>query len=267
MRVLTNGRDLEEVARTLLDAIDPDKLEQAGGDAAAKAMKEQAARVFDSPPLRRLLIDLKAQSEVVVNEITPDAVVSSGFDQRQAEETTGRFKRFLEEKKSELLALQILYSRPYGVRGLTHQAVRDLADTVARPPWNLSPPTIWQAYKRLYADRVRAGPSRLLSDIVALVRFALDPQTRTLEPLSASVEQRFNLWLGREKNAGRTYAGEQLAWLNLIKSHIAANAVIERDDLQHAPDFVDRGGLIAARRVFGAQLDVILDNLADALVA
>lgn len=63
-------------------------------------------------------------------------------------------------------------------------------------------------YKRLYSDRVRdASPNRLLSDIVALVRFALDPETRMLEPFSASVEQRFNLWLGREKNAGRDYAG------------------------------------------------------------
>lgn len=267
IRERSGGRDLEDIARSLLDAIDPDVIEQIGGDAVREA-REKAARVFDSAPLRKLLIDLKAQSEVLVNEITPDAVISSGFDQRQAEETTGKFKRFMDENKDELLALQILYSRPYGARGLTHQAVRDLADALARPPWNLTPPTIWSAYKRLYSDRVRdASPNRLLSDIVALVRFALDPETRMLEPFSASVEQRFNLWLGREKNAGRDYAGEQLTWLQLIKSFVAANAVIERDDLQNAPDFVDRGGLIAARRVFGARLDALLDELTNALVA
>lgn len=268
IRERSGGRDLEDMARSLLDAIDPDVIEQIGGEEAARVVKEQAARVFDSAPLRKLLIDLRAQSEVLVNEITSDAVISTGFDQRQAEETTGKFKRFMDENKDELLALQILYSRPYGARGLTHQAVRDLADALARPPWNLTPPTIWSAYKRLYADRVRdASPNRLLSDIVALVRFALDPEARTLEPFSASVEQRFNLWLGREKNAGRDYAGEQLTWLQLIKSFVAANAVIERDDLQNAPDFVDRGGLIAARRVFGARLDALLDELADVLVA
>lgn len=268
IRERSGGQDLEVIARALLDAIDPDVIEQIGGEVAAREVKEQAARVFDSAPLRKLLIDLKAQSEVLVNEITPDAVISTGFDQRQAEETTGKFRRFMDENKDELLALQILYSRPYGARGLTHQAVRDLADALARPPWNLTPPTIWSAYKRLYADRVRdASPNRLLSDIVALVRFALDPEARTLEPFSVSVEQRFNLWLGREKNAGRDYAGEQLTWLQLIKSFVAANAVIERDDLQNAPDFVDRGGLIAARRVFGARLDALLDELADVLVA
>ncbi len=229
IRERSGGRDLEDIARSLLDAIDPDVIEQIGGDAVREA-REKAARVFDSAPLRKLLIDLKAQSEVLVNEITPDAVISSGFDQRQAEETTGKFKRFMDENKDELLALQILYSRPYGARGLTHQAVRDLADALARPPWNLTPPTIWSAYKRLYSDRVRdASPNRLLSDIAARVRFALDPETRMLEPFAASVEQRFNLWLGREKNAGRDYAGEQLTWLQLIKSFVAANAVIERD--------------------------------------
>jgi type I restriction enzyme R subunit len=268
VHALTNGRDLEDVARTLLDAIDPDLIAQVGGEEAARGVREQAARMFDSAPFRRLLVELKAQSEVVIDEISIDAVVSTGFDVRQAEETTGKFRRFMEENRDELLALQILYARPYGARGLTHQAVRDLADALRRPPWNLQPATIWQAYRRLYADRVReASPNRLLSDIVALVRFALDPETRTLEPFSVSAEQRFNLWLGREQKAGRTYSEEQLAWLNLIKAHIAANAVIERDDLQHAPDFVDRGGLIAARRAFGARLDALLDDLSDALVA
>ncbi len=267
VRQRTGGRDLTDIARNLLDSIDPDLIERDGADAAAK-QREETARLFDSAPFRKLLVDLKAQSEVVINEITTDEVVSTGFDQRQAEETADRFKRFMEENKDELLALQILYSRPFSARRLTHASIQELAQALSRPPWNLSPPTIWRAYQRLYTDRVRdASPNRLLSDIVSLVRFALDPETRTLEPFASGVEQRFNLWLGREKNAGREHAGEQLIWLNLIKGFIAANAAIQRDDLQSDPDFIDRGGLIAARRVFGSRLDDLLAELADTLVA
>src|SRR5690606_30372477 len=118
VRQRTGGRDLTDIARNLLDSIDPDIIERDGTDAAAKK-REETARLFDSAPFRKLLVDLKAQSEVVINEITTDEVVSTGFDQRQAEETADRFKQFMEENKDELLALQILYSRPFSARRLT----------------------------------------------------------------------------------------------------------------------------------------------------
>ena len=98
------------------------------------------------------------------------------------------------------------------------------------------------SYKRLDRARVRdASPERLLTDIVALVRFALG-QNETLEPFAVDVERRFNLWLGREQKAGRVYGDGQRAWLDLIKAHVAANAEITLDDLQHAPAMGDQGG-------------------------
>ncbi|WP_129677521.1 type I restriction-modification enzyme R subunit C-terminal domain-containing protein [Candidatus Chloroploca sp. Khr17] len=67
------------------------------------------------------------------------------------------------------------------------------------------------------------------SDIV-LVRFALGLD-QILEPFSAKVEQRFNLWIGREKNQGREYTPAQIEWLRAIASYIAANAEIGPRDL------------------------------------
>jgi type I restriction enzyme R subunit len=59
----------------------------------------------------------------------------------------------------------------------------------------------------------------------------------------------------------------QLEWLNLIKNHIIYNVHIAPMDLQDMPDFLNRGGLIEARKQFGQDLPSLLDDLNLALVA
>ena len=102
--------------------------------------------------------------------------------------------------------------------------------------------------------------------MVSLVRFALG-QTEVLEPFGAIVEQRFNLWMGREKRAGRSYTPEQEDWLRAIASFIAANAEIAPRDFQEVPILADRGGILQARKVLGAGLNDMLEDLQGALVA
>ncbi|HEV2548640.1 MAG TPA: type I restriction-modification enzyme R subunit C-terminal domain-containing protein [Stellaceae bacterium] len=262
----------------LWNALDPDVVESeaeargATSDAAkakvAAELRAKAAQALDNPKLRKLLIELKEMSEITIDELSRDRVISTGFDLKQAEEKTASFRRFIEENKDELTALQILYSRPHAQRRLTWKAVTDLRDALARPPWLLEPAVIWSCYKRLNASKVRErSPGNVLSDMVSLVRFALS-RTDTLQPLSVDVERQFNLWTGREKKAGREYTDEQTRWLLLIRDHIAANVEMTLDDLQDIPAFADRGGRIAANRVFGKErVPALIDELNDALVA
>ena len=127
-------------------------------------------------------------------------------------------------------------------RRLDRAAIEELRDAMRRPPWLLEPVDIWRAYKRLDDDRVKGNPARALSDIVMLVRYALGAAT-TLEPLPATIAGRFNLWLGREERAGRTYTEAQRAWLFAIRDFIAVNVDITPEDLMDAPDFAAQGGL------------------------
>ncbi len=60
---------------------------------------------------------------------------------------------------------------------------------------------------------------------MALVRYAIG-QTEVLESFAIGVEQRFNLWIGRQKKAGREFSEEQLCWLQLIKRYVAQNAEV-----------------------------------------
>jgi type I restriction enzyme R subunit len=277
IRDLAQGSDLTEIAGTVWHALDPDVIEaeaarrsvtdEKGRAVIATELRAQAARVFDDPKLRRLLVELKQISEIIIDEISTDTVLSAGYDIKLAEQKVADFRRFIEENKDELTALQILYAQPYVRRHLGWQAVKDLRDAMARPPWLLQPIALWACYRRLNASKVRdASPASVLTDLVALVRYALG-HSDTLQPLSADVAGRFNLWIGRERRAGREYSPEQIRWLTMIRDHVAANVEVTLDDLQEVPDFADQGGRIAANRLFGRErLPALLDELSDTLI-
>ncbi len=272
------GRTLSDLAGLLLDAIDPDTLESKSQPApnidpatdpresVQAALKEAACKPFDAPALRNALKQAKAAADVKIDTISTDEVISSGYDETQAQSTVERFKAFLEDNKDTLVALQVFYGRPFAQRRLTYEGLEELRDALRRPPWLLEPFNIWRAYKRLDDRRVRGNSTRILTDIVMLVRYALGLD-EILEPLPSKIAGKFNLWLGREQRAGRTYTEEQLAWLNAIRDHLAVNAEVTAKDLQDVPAFGDKGGLVRARALFGARLNDMLGDLSDALVA
>ena len=114
---------------------------------------------------------------------------------------------------------------------------------------------------------VRGAPTdKLLTDIIALVRFATG-QAEVLEPYAVGVEQKFNLWMGRQKKAGRQFTAEQEQWLRAIKDYLIANLEIEARDLMQDQPFAAMGGVLHARELFGEQLNGLLDELSGALAA
>jgi type I restriction enzyme R subunit len=270
------GRSLVEIASSLASAIDVERIDamvraQHGAtatdpqiEAVAAEMREAALRVFDDPKLRTLLSELKRESEVIIDDISQDIVISSAYSPEAAAKITTDFREFLEQNRDQLTALRILYGLPAATKHLTYASLEELRDAMLRPPWLLQPLAIWAAYRRLQGDKVRGNPAKTLTDIVALVRFATG-STDALAPLAADVRARFNLWMGREQKAGRLYDEAQIAWLEAIRDHIAANVEVTLADVQDS--FADRGGILGARRAFGPRLDSLLGELQDALVA
>ena len=134
------GLDPKALAHTLLDAIDPDTIErEAAGrqvtpEAAAEALKDEACTPFDDSGLRRLLKDIKRQTEIRIDTVSTDAVISSGYEAARAQDTVERFRRFLAEHRDTLVALQILYARPQTARRLDRAAIEELRDAMRRPP-------------------------------------------------------------------------------------------------------------------------------------
>jgi type I restriction enzyme R subunit len=261
------GRTLSELAGSLVDTLDLDRIMAAPDpEAEGQRLREAALAPFDRPALRNLLVDLKRASEVVIDDLSTDVVISSAFDPAAAEKLTSSFRTFIDEKQDEIVALSILLGRPAAQGRLTYDSLEELKAAMMRPPWLLQPLELWSAYRRLQGDKVRGNPAKALTDIVALVRFATG-RTDTLAPLSSDMAGRFNLWLGREKQAGRVYTQEQFAWLEAIRDHLATNIELPLRELEDDPKFHRRGGVLAARRAFPGRLDAVLDDLTTALVA
>ncbi len=276
---ITGNRDLCDMANSLLDAIDMDKVqsmammkygkqyEESQLEQVQKELTEEACQIFDDPKVRQVLKDIKQKSDIVIDDVSTDAVISADYDLVQARQRIASFKKFIEDNKDELTALQILYNQPYGKQRLTYAMIKELVRKLGDSPHYLTTADVWQAYKRLEKSRVRGAPlDQQLTEIVSLVRFALG-LNQVLEPFSIQVEQRFNLWMGRQKKAGMEFTPEQQDWLRLIRNHIAANVEISERDFSEIHFFSERGGLLRVRELFGMEAKNMLENLQLALVA
>ena len=282
LAALSGGKSLSELSGTLLRAIDPDAIaEKATGKPGASpaevapdkfevAKQELAAAAcapFDVPALRDALAKAKQDAEQTIDTVTVDTVLSQGFDaaaKERAATLLKSFREYIEQHQAEITALQILYSRPFKQR-LTEKMLKELEEKLKQPFGNDPVNTLWHAHELVNRKSQIVNQPRRFADLVALVRFALEQQP-VLAPFADSVSERFNEWLMDKAKAGATFSAEQLAWLNLIRDHIATAISIEPEDLDLTP-FNQRGGLGKAHQLFGDQLPTILDELNLKLVA
>ena len=107
--------------------------------------------------------------------------------------------------------------------------------------------------------------TRQLTDLVMLVRHAAGEDAE-LHPFQERVKRNFDNWLAAQKSAGQEFNDEQIAWLQDICAHVAGNLSLEAEAWDLAP-FAQKGGLGGAHEVFGDDLDAIITELNEHLVA
>lgn len=267
------GRELHEVSRSLFYAIDPDAQRQRAVEvfgvaepseqqlaAASQTLTDEATAPFDSPEFRNALIAAKARTEQVIDTVSVDEVISAGYSTEEAERVWKTFGEFIEQHRDDIDALSIIYSRPFGQRHLTFEQVRELAESVASPPYSLTPELLWVAYERLEKSKVtRSRPEKTLADLIALIRVAIH-ESETLEPFADGVEARYDAWLAKQRMLGRQFTPEQLAWLAMIRDHIATSLSVSAEDFEDVP-FNQHGGLYAAHKALGEDFEDLLVEL------
>lgn len=276
---VNGGINLKTVINKLLDAVDPDRIEQrarqiSGNDAISEAeikqaeeqLVEEAAKPFDNPEFRNTILDIKQRNEQIIDKVSMDEVtVFEGItlSSDRAEQVISDFKKFIEENKDEITALQIIYNQPYRKQHLMYEQIRELAERMSRNGLNST--IVWKAYAELEKSRVKGEASdKLLTNIISLVRFAIGKQ-QELAPFTMTVEQNFENWLKSQKERGIEYSEDQLTWLDMIKGHITTSASIEKTDFDDTP-FNQHGGLFKAYEVFGEELEPVLEELNYVLV-
>jgi type I restriction enzyme R subunit len=276
---LAKGADIGTIAHDLVLSVDIDAAykeaeKDAGGEptdeqvTTARTRRIEAATksLAANPKLRTRILEIRASYYQTIDAVTQDSVISAGFSvdaTARAKQTVTDWKSFIEENKDELTALQILYLKPAGKR-LTFAEIRELANAISRPPHVWTPERIWDAYETLEKSRVRGHGGQVLTDLVSLVRFAIDDEDE-LVPWSDTINQRYADWLMGQEAQGVEFNHTQTQWLELIKDQIAGSLTVTFDDLMDSP-FSQHGGLAKARAVFGDQLDALLEDLTVALV-
>jgi type I restriction enzyme R subunit len=275
------GMSLRELTGHLIAALDPDRQLEAAKQAAgaqepdAEQVAAVAKQLLDAaveplainPQLRERLVEVRRSYEQTIDEFSKDEVIAAGYSldgADRARETVASFREFIEQHKDEITALQILYSRPYR-QGPTFKEIKELASAIGRPPYQWTAETLWHAYETLDKSKVHGSGGRVLTDIVSLVRYALE-QENELVPYPERVAQRFEAWRLQQHNAGQSFTPEQLAWLERIRDHVAASLAITTEDFDYTP-FVEQGGIGKASEVFGDALSPLLTELNQALAA
>ena len=273
----SQGVPLQTLVSGLVNAADPDAAMNAAQQStgqddppesavveARMQLLEDAARPFASnPDLRQRLADIHRSYEQTIDTVSADSLIEAGFSDDRARAIVQSFREYIEENRDEIMALQVLYERPYRQR-LSYADIKALADALVSPPRSWTTERLWSAYRQLDDSKVRGSGQRTLADIVSVVRYAIGGVDE-LAPFADGVHERFLGWLAMQETAGRAFTDEQLRWLEAIRDHIAGSVSIELGDFQYAP-FNQQGGLGKAHELFGEELGGLLEELNGALV-
>ena len=287
----SGGISLKELASNLLQATDPDKLAELGGQSspAAAAFVESATKpIAANPGFRQLLEKKRRDQEVTIDHISADEIIEAGYDEEKARGLIQNWKKFLADNRDEITALQILYNRHHGKRHLVYEELKALVEAVGSPPYHIAPAEVWAAYEHLEKRPLSRDPVKILTNLISLVRHTVDPEHQPLEPFPAIVDQRFEAWLdqrarkaaeepgpykGKPPASTESFTPEQLRWLQAIKNTIALNGAFPTDDREQyleawqSVDSDEAVPLAVAKRAFGGDPRDLIEELNRTLIA
>jgi len=277
------GVTLTQMVGSLLDAIDPDRVESRaceiaglpdisnpGDDARQKAREEmvgRAANVFTGE-LVELLDGIRRDKEQTIDHESLDTLQRAewaGDAEDNAKQMAKDFAEYLEANRDEIEALTIFYQTPQRRSELTYDMIREVFDKLKTDRPRLAPLRVWQAYS-LLDDYKGKQPVSELTALVALIRraFAIDG---ALSPYAETVRRNFQDWImTHHSGGGEKFNEEQMDWLRMIRDHIISSFHMDRDDLDMAP-FDAKGGMGRMHQLFGEWMDEVIGGLNKVLAA
>ena len=275
----TAGKPLSTIVRDLFDAIDADKVEaeaKAAGhpepdesalQAAREARIKRVADVFTGSVID-LMDSIRRDTEQTIDHDNLDTLLRAewaGDVAGNAKRIAQDFEDYLKVNRDEIGALEIYFAQPARRSSITHAMLKDVLAKLREDRPRLAPLTVWRAYAHLDGYKGE-NPVNELTALVALIRrvCGLDD---TLTRHADRVRRNFQAWiLKRHAGAGEKFSEEQMAWLRMIRDHLATSFTIERDDLEMAP-FDAHGGLGRMYVLFGDGMEDVMSEINEALAA
>lgn len=279
----TNGKTISQVVKDLLNAYDPDTLDEIRYIVESQyefdspelqlekynklvdEIQDNAAAVFTGE-LNIFIENVRKAHAQVIDHINPDILLNVGWDKDNTEKAQNLIKDFtawIESHKDEITALQIFYSQPYHRRELTYKMIKDVYELLKTEKPVLAPLNIWRAYEQL--GQSNGSPKNELITLVSLIR-KVSGIDSNLIAFDKTVDKNFQDWVFRKQAGVTKFNDEQMQWLRMIKDYVANSFHIDRDDFDLSP-FIANGGLTKMWNLFGEQTDEIINELNEALAA
>ncbi len=271
------GRPVREVIRSLVDAVDPETQAKQVEAAPSVEPAETIQALLDAaiepiaanPDLRNRILELRATHDRTIDEVSRDTLIDAhgAVDTSRAKSVVESWRAYLDDHRDEITAIQLLAEArdPKVGHRVSFPDIQELADRIARPPYNWTPDVIWNAYVAIEAPNVRRSPAHTLTDLVSLVRYTVGADDE-LVPYADLVRERYAAWLAQQQQAGVTFTEAEGWWLDRMVSVIASSAGINASDLDDAP-FTERGGTDGALRDLGDRAADLIDELNTELTA
>jgi len=279
----SGGVPVSAIVSRLFGAIDADAIEKKAlvlaqlpegmnpGDSnrekAQALLVKTAANVFTGP-LIELLDSIRREKEQTLNHQHLDTLRRAEWDKdaKQNAETLAKdFSAWLLANKDQLTALTIFYGQPFRRREVTFAMLEAVMAKLRADAPRIAPLRVWQAYSQV--ENYKGGqPINELTALVALIRRASGIDAK-LSAFDDTVRRNFQDWImARHAGSNPKFTEQQTAWLQMIRDHISTSFHFERDDLDMAP-FDSDGGLGKMCQLFGNQMDPLIEEINEALVA
>ncbi|MFF4605778.1 DEAD/DEAH box helicase family protein [Streptomyces sp. NPDC001339] len=264
---VAGGRSLSEIAGGIMRAADPDRQErltdEEGPAAARKAIEDAIAPLTGSPELRRQILDLRRDKDYVIDEFTSVTVtdIKETSREERAEEHLAAWRRLLEDERDQITAVSIALNSPRKVTPTeAYASLNELAARIQRPQYAWTPDILWGYYEDLGKATARPGKEAGVPDLISLIRYELGVDEE-LKPYRTTVEERFEAWLLRQRQAGAEFTDGQLRWLEAIRDAVVSAVGITKDEFQREPLRGLGGGRGFQRAFEGRDVRVLLDEL------
>ncbi|QOR76334.1 MAG: DEAD/DEAH box helicase family protein [Thermoflavifilum sp.] len=210
--------------------------------------------ILRNKDFQNLLVNYdRAKSPFYIAYDTMDSVVSEPVFKYNEKELKPvdyltAFSEFIQNNKEKIEALSILFSNP---RKWNTKALNEIREILKKHSFNEE--QLRKAYE--------LSGHKSMVDIISMIKNA-DDRTNPLLTAEERVDRAIEA-LKRE----HTFTAEQLEWLNYIRQHLVVNLAIEKDNFDLVPVLERHGGLAKARKIFGNDLDQIIEEINYKLVA
>lgn len=219
-----------------------------------------ACRPFDNIKFRLTILEIKKRNTELINTSSIEEAAKE-----RSQDIIYKFTGFIDSHKKNLPALKIICNGTNGQRHLNFGDIKSISRELRKPPYEISPDEIWNAYYRMDSSRVKPlGNQRNPTNLISLTQFAIG-RIDTLVPYSDKVNMKFDEWVDVNRKNGKTFTEEELEWLKMMKNFIASFLEINMVSFNQPP-FVNKGGAEKAYSIFGPDLNRILFELNEKLV-